>query len=151
MEKRLDQSSWPQYRARLDALTAETPREWGTMMPNAMLRHLRYMFDLSLEREKARDVSLMGVRRLIYWCFFRKFTTWPGGKIKAPSYFMPSDVGSFEDERSKLIEVIQAFLVQTVESPARTGVTPLLGPMTMTEWTCIHGAHCDHHLRQFGV
>lgn len=151
MEKHLEIASWPVLRARLESLCADTPRQWGTLNPAGMLRHLRFLFDLSLGREPVRDVSLPGVRRLIYWCFFRKFTTWPGGKIKAPSYFTPEAEGDFEHERTKLVASIEAFLDLAGREPARTAVSPMLGPVKLVDWRYIHGAHCDHHLRQFGV
>lgn len=151
MEKYLDDGAWPALRGRLLALQADTPRVWGTMRPVEMIRHLRYLFDLSLGREPVRDVSLRGVRQLIYWCFFRWFTTWPGGKIKAPSYFTPPPGGTLEDERAQLLALVEAFLALAQHEPERRAVSPMLGPVRLEDWRYIHGAHCDHHLRQFGL
>ncbi len=132
-------------------ITRETERLWGEMDAAMMFRHLRFNFDLSLGKEKGKDISNVLTRTVLKWLFFHVFTNWPKGKLKAPPYFFPELDGEFEEERRMLEAAMEEFCAAVAEEPERIAPTPLLGRVKLDYWRRIHGIHCDHHLRQFGV
>ena len=52
----------PQFIGRVQALCADTPRQWGTMDVTRMLRHLNFSTDMSLGVEQVEDLSTPIVR-----------------------------------------------------------------------------------------
>jgi len=147
-----DRSALPEFHARLAGLKPDSVRYWGRMTPLHMVRHLRYVFDLSNGDETAPDRSIPVVRVLLYHLTFRYFTRrWPKNSFKAPDYFVPEPEGDFDAERAALGQAAERFVALLEEDPAATAVTPILGPMPRYKWARIHGAHCNYHFKQFGV
>jgi hypothetical protein len=137
---------------RINRITPETERLWGSMSPAKMLRHLRLAFEGSLGEFEVQDRSNFFTRNILAFIVFHLWTNWPKGKIKVPDHLTPEPDGNVESERRKLIEAGDRFLEvwrKDVNRPG--GVHPLFGRKTIGAWSRIHGVHMDHHLRQFGV
>ena len=115
------------------------------------IRHLIFTFEMSLGIQQIKDTSKPIARDLIYLLFFRWFTNWPKGKIKGPDFVTPPPKGNFESEQAKLLRIMSQFVDELERNPAKTGVNPGLGTITLAKWSRVHGVHNDHHLRQFGV
>ncbi|MBI2422605.1 MAG: DUF1569 domain-containing protein [Candidatus Hydrogenedentes bacterium] len=147
----LNRSTKDGYIARIRHLREDTPRKWGSLDATRMLRHLRFVFQLTFDETKEKDASWPILRDVIYFVFFEWFTNWPKGKIKAPVSFTPEAEGSFETERELVLSCIERFVDALEASPRKTGMTPLLGPTPYHRWEKIHGAHLNHHLKQFGL
>lgn len=149
--QKLDRAHLAAFEARLQRLTPERTQHWGSLTPHALLAHLRFTFDLSLGIEEKPDKSIPLVRTLAYYAFFRLFTRWPGGKIKAPAYFTPVPARPFDEEKAAVIEKMRQFVEAAEVNPHARFVTPYLGAVPLHRWQYIHGAHTAHHLRQFGL
>lgn len=147
----LTRESLPRYRERIARITADTPRQWGTMDARRMMAHLTRSIELSLGEQKAPDNSTLLSRTLLRWLFFHVLTNWPKGKIKAPEYFSPEPEGDFAAEQARLLEALERFVAAAEAQPQRREVSELLGPTTLATWRRVHGVHMDHHLRQFGA
>jgi hypothetical protein len=137
---------------RINSITVETERLWGTMSAPKMLRHLRLAFEGSLGEMEAQDRSNFLTRTVLRYIVFHLWTNWPKGRIKVPANLTPEPEGDLDFERGKLLTAADRFLAALGEDPARPGgVHPLFGRQTVGYWSRIHGVHMDHHLRQFGV
>jgi Protein of unknown function (DUF1569) len=136
----------------LSELTADTPRQFGTMTAHEMLRHLRYSKEMSMGEVQVQDESTPIVRALMRKFIFEWVTTWPGGKVKAaPSMDFPTSEYDFDEERQKLIDTMHRFLEVLEKSPDKKTMNPMLGATTIRYWSRIHGLHMNHHFRQFGI
>lgn len=141
------------FTARLNAVSPNSQRKWGSMTPHDLMAHLRRAIEVSLGDHPVEDKSVPVVRDFLRFMIFQAIPTtmWPKGKIKAPPVFLAPPQGSFEEERRKLDAAIDRFVATAEEDPERLGPNPLLGPLPLTYWARIHGRHFDHHLRQFGA
>lgn len=120
------------------------------MSVQEMLNHVRLLMETSLGERTLRDVS-NPLSRLGIVQNLMLLMPWPKGKIKAPIKLLDDEVGSFAEERAKLVAVIQRFAAAVAQEPGRLVASPLMGPVTLAFWSRLHGKHVDHHLRQFGV
>jgi hypothetical protein len=142
------------FQEKLNALSADTPRQWGELEATRMVHHLRFVAELSLGEAKSdeiRDISWPVARTLMRWAFFHVITTWPKGKLKAPAYFTPESDDSFEDERQALLALLERFVDELETTPETRNLSPLFGRLTLTQWSRVHGVHFNHHFRQFGL
>ncbi|MBI2432085.1 MAG: DUF1569 domain-containing protein [Candidatus Hydrogenedentes bacterium] len=139
------------FEARLLSLQPESSRQWGTMDLVTMLRHLRFVFEVSLGEQRLPDESWPVIRRAFYFLLFRALTNWPKGKIKAPAAFFPTPETDFEGEREALRAIMRRFAETARKHPEHRAVSTFLGAIPLREWVYVHGAHCNHHFRQYGV
>lgn len=135
--------------ARIDALRADSPRQWGKMEIAQMLRHCQQPLRVALG-ELPLKRSLIGVlfgrmakRQLL------ADQPWKHGQPTAPEFVVraPCD---FATEKSALRALVERF------GSGGPGVLtklphPFFGPMTADEWQTLQWKHLDHHLRQFGA
>ena len=143
------ESSKSEAFARLDALTATTPRQWGSMTCAQMLAHLSVPYEYTFGERS--DVPPWIMRTLVK-LFFRKLLVgaqpYAKGTRTAPSMIMSTEK-DFEHERSRLKAYIQRVFDEGAPAfEGRTQVT--LGSLTAEEWSTLFAKHFDHHLRQFG-
>lgn len=136
---------------RLQAVEGDVQRQWGTLSAAAMMRHLNYSLELSLE-EVAPPKVFMPMPGIVAWyLFFVWFTDWPKGKITAPPEFLPEGEEELDPARQQCIAAVERFVERLGVSPERKAYTPLLGNIPLRKWARLHGVHMDHHLRQFNV
>lgn len=150
----LTRRNLPQYKQHLEKLQEDTRPQWGTMDAARMVSHLAYCIRLSLgevDMTEVKDHSKPILRTIAWLLFFNMFTDWPKGTLTAPAYFYPAPKESFLDERNELITLIERFVAAADKEPNKKALSPLLGPMRLSDWTRIHGVHFQHHFRQFGL
>jgi len=147
----LNQETADTFAARLARIQDPAQRQWGTMPPDTLLRHLTFMFELSLGERTAEKVFIPIPRFLTWVVFFEWFTNWPKGKFKAPPPFFPAPEGDVNAEREVCIAALHRFVDTLNVHPEQTGYSPLLGTIPLRKWSRVHGVHLDHHLRQYGV
>ncbi|MDD1444078.1 DUF1569 domain-containing protein [Dolichospermum sp. ST_sed3] len=143
-----DPSSLQEMLARIEKITPQSQRQWGTMDISQMLAHCANVFDMAIGKINPRRV-LIG--RLI-GPFFRSFYTndkpfSKGGptsnelKIVTPR--------NFDEEKSRLIAAIKEFAAAG-EAGCSRHPHPFFGELTPAEWSRGMYKHLDHHLQQFG-
>lgn len=147
----LNRNTIEAYRARVEALREDSPRQWGTLSPHRLLRHLNYVFQMTFNEVDEKDISKPFVRDAIYYVFFEWFTNWPKGKIKAPDSFTPEPEDDFETERARVLAYMDRFVEALETNPDAVALSPLLGHISYRRWEHVHGSHLSHHLKQFGV
>ncbi len=147
----LNRRTLPEFTRRIGSLSAGSQRRWGKMDATRMLRHLTFTAEMSLGLSHVDPQTPAFARPIIYLVFFKLWTNWPKGKIKAPDAVCPPPMGDFESERRVLSARLNEFVDLLEREPARVATNPGLGPIPISKWSRVHGVHCDHHLRQFGV
>jgi len=147
---RLDSETLPGVLERVARIESDEQRQWGMLGPAALLRHLRFTFEISLGEATSPDISNWFTRSVFKWGAFSAMP-WPKGKIKAPDDFTPEPDGDVDAEREQLVEVMRRFVETAEAEPNRVGVSPMFGPMSMRYWQKAHGKHVEHHLRQYNV
>lgn len=152
MAKRdLNEHTATEFEERIRRITDASQRQWGALTPVQLLRHLTFMFELSLGEREEKKVFLPMPRTLFWLVFFNWFTNWPKAKIKAPDQFLPEPEGDLEAERDACIAGLRRFVAQVHANPEQTAFNPLLGDIPLRKWARLHGVHMNHHFRQYGV
>lgn len=136
---------------RLQRLTFDTPRRWGSMTPHEMLCHLADSFSSMMGE---RDISMVAAtpfkRHLMRLLALRTPLPWPKGIPTRPEVD-PKRTGTkpqaFEADRQHLIQLLRRFAADD----ARYAQHPMFGAMDRADWLRWAYRHTDHHLRQFGL
>jgi hypothetical protein len=149
MKSLFDQADRESILQRLDALHADSPRQWGKMNPAQMVTHCARALETGAG-ERPMKQKLIGK---ILMPFFRKSIL--GEKPFSrngptdPS-FIVSDEREFSVERQKLVDLIGRFVARG-PAAAATQTHAFFGAMTGEEWGETMYKHIDHHLQQFGM
>jgi hypothetical protein len=134
--------------ARLDALRADSPRQWGKMDAAQMLAHCQQPLRVALG-ELPLKRSLIG---LLFGRIAKKKllapAPWKPGLPTAPE-FKITGARDFAKEKVALRTLVERF---GTGGPAALTKRPhpFFGPLTVDEWQGLQWRHLDHHLRQFG-
>lgn len=134
--------------SRVQRLNPATQGHWGVMNVAQMLAHTQQPLRVASGDLKLKQ-GLLG--RMIGPYFKRRiFAKGFGQNSPTDKSFVVADHRQFEEERTKLTQLIQRFAAKGPD-----GVTkdphPFFGKMTTEEWDRMQWMHLDHHLRQFGV
>ena len=134
--------------ARLERLTPEQNREWGTLSPHQLLAHLADAADAVMQRRPFPRASRAPSRLLKYAALYIP-RPWPHG-IKAGA--RPADVildaDAFATERKRALAAMSELAAPDAQLAPEH---PLFGSMTRGDWLRWAFLHTDHHLRQFGL
>ena len=141
----------PGYKARIQALGADSKGLWGELDATRMIAHLRRAIEISLEEVPVEDRSNWFTRSVVRWYAFRAPVPWPKGKLKAIPVFLPDDARDFELERQALLDAMDQFTQWEEDRPDTRTAHPFFGPLRLGYWSIVHGRHFDFHLRQFRV
>ena len=138
--------------ARLNSLTPESKRRWGTLTPHEMLCHLGDASEMVLRlRPRPAPVPMRRrpvVRSLGLWTPLR----WPHGWQTNPSHdprvagTRPSEFAADLRRAMLTLEKIAAAKADALEP-----VHGVFGMMSTVDWQRWAFKHTDHHLRQFGL
>lgn len=145
----LKRKSLPIYEKRIEALSADSQRKWGSMSVEAMLAHLLRTTEFSLGEVQGEDLSNFFTRAGGYFVF--RHMPWPKGRIKTFDSMLPKPEGDVDALKKELSDALERFVEALEENPSRRTISPLLGPTRLARWALVHGRHMDHHLTQFGV
>ena len=135
--------------ARINKLTPSSQALWGKMNVSQMLTHCQAPLQVAMGEHHLKK-NLMG---LLFGRLAKKKLVgdkpYSRNLPTAPSFLVKNERG-FEQERAKLITIIERF---TAGGPAVLIKTPhpFFGPLTVEEWDKSQWKHLDHHLQQFGV
>lgn len=137
---------------RLEALSPESQRQWGTMTVDEMMVHCTDQIRGAINEKEVK------IWAPLFWRTIGKWVTlaWPKVPVKnartAKEYFAGKGMTppvKFEDDKAELISCIERFIAQ--ENNYAFGQHPLFGPMSQANWSRLIWQHLDHHFRQFAV
>jgi len=149
MKNLYNQSDVSGILARIEQLTPNSERQWGTMNVAQMLAHCNISIGTPLGLNFPKRMFL---GRIV------------GGFIKpkvlgeqildkntptVKNYEVTSSC-NFEAEKTKAVALIQQF-VEGGTAKCSTHPHAFFGKLTPEEWAILQWKHYDHHLRQFGV
>lgn len=149
MKNLFDKETYNEICSRMNALSANSQRQWGKMNAAQMLAHCKEAFKVPLSDTK---MPRMLIGLLIGWAFKKKLYNdepWKKNLPTAPNFIIKDD-RDFEKEKAELMGMINAF---HQGSPAKVGKFPhpMFGSFTPEQWGQSMYKHLDHHLMQFGV
>ena len=132
--------------ARLDALRADSPRQWGQMSVGQMLWHVNQFMaaaigEATLETQKSPiPAPIMK--------FFLIYMPWPKSAPTNKSA-VPGGEHDFEAERTRCKSLIAKFVSRPMKGA--WPVDPSFGPVSGTFASKLQAKHLDHHFRQFSA
>ena len=133
--------------ARLDKLTADTPRRWGTMTSAQMVAHCADVLRLALGDVQLPPRKMILANPLIRFFVIRM----PVPKNLPTGREMMTDkrVVDLETERQAMRELLERFGRCSPSGP--WAVHPAFGAMSGKEWGIQQWGHINHHFKQFGL
>jgi len=135
---------------RLDGLSSNSKRLWGTMSVGQMLAHCNVTYEYVYEKKHAEPNFLM--KFILKWLV--KPTVVGDKPYKqntrtAPDFIMTEEK-DFEVEKGRLVDYIKK--TQALgEAHFDNKSSHSFGKLTKEEWNTMFFKHLDHHFRQFGV
>lgn len=134
--------------ARIDKLTASTPRKWGKMSVSQMLKHMSIAFAVPINKIQLPKDKLyyLSANPLARWLLIKALTKWPKNLVTAESFKVKNDP-DFEATKKELLANLNEFL----QASAFDGRHPVFGVMDKELWGQAMAIHLNHHLEQFGV
>ena len=147
----LNQNERAELVARLQRLTADSPRRWGRMTPHQAVCHLSDSFRGIMGRNPLSPVRMVWGRTLIKWIALYLPRPWPRG-INGPPEVDQGIGGTkpvdFERDRRELEALMERF----AQGRSRDFQPhPIFGRLSDAQWQRWAYLHIDHHLRQFGA
>jgi len=142
----LDPDTYRECLERIDAVTADTPPQWGSMSAAQMLAHCAEVQEVANGKDLVGTPFLVKVFARMIRHMVVNDTPYPRNSRTHPQYVQTQEQ-DFDLEKLRLLAALDSF----VDAGPREGRHPLFGRMTADErgWSCYK--HLDHHLSQFGV
>ena len=147
----------PEYvseiRQRIQALSAESPRQWGRMTVNQMVCHLADAYQTHTGDREFVEVSPLWKRMGLKWVALYGPMPWPKARVQTVPDVDPLRGGTPPSEFARDVERLEQSLGAFITG-ARDGRCrhhPFFGDLTPNQWLRLGYLHADHHLRQFGM
>jgi hypothetical protein len=139
-----------EFRQRIERVTLQSPRQWGTMEVDQMLHHLNLASGGSLGFYDLPDESNLVTRTLGKWVTVDWFPEQPVGLRLPKGFKIPhSQRFEFAHEKAQLLRIVEsAWHASTADA---WKPHPLIGRMTPSQWGKLLQMHLDYHLRQFAA
>ncbi len=139
-----------EYRRRVESVTPDSPRQWGTMEVQQMLHHLNLGFGGSLGFYDLPDESYLTSRTLFRWILIDWYPEQPVGLRLPTGLKIPHGQRfNFAFEKSQFLTILEtAWNARTVDA---WKPHLMFGRMTPSEWGKLFQIHVDYHLRQFAA
>ena len=139
------------YIDRINKLSPETNRMWGTMTVDQMLAHCNINYEMVYESHKHKAPG--GIAKFILKNFVKSKVvgekSYSQNSPTAPQFKINGDQ-DFEIEKKRLIGFIQK--TQQLGREAFDGKESFsFGKLKAQEWNNMFAKHLNHHLEQFGV
>ena len=137
---------------RLESLTPDSERRWGTLTPHEMLCHLGDATAMVLGERPADPPVPVRRRPVLKWIALSSPLPWPHGYPTRRS-LDPKLGGTRPSE-------FQADMARAIDGLERLAAAPrdslmsahgLFGTMTLEDWHRWAYRHTQHHLKQFGL
>lgn len=133
---------------RLNALTPQSQRQWGTMSVSQMLNHLQRPIQHSLGELSSKKAAPSWVGWLAKIVFLGGIK-FPKNTVTMKEFKVRTDDYNFDTEKQAVLTYLQK--AEETANTSRLKAHPLFGNLSATEWGQLTYIHLDHHLRQFGV
>ncbi len=139
-----------EYRQRIESVTLQSARQWGTMNVDQMLHHLNLACGGSLGFYDLPDESNLATRTVGKWVIVDWLPEQPVG-LRVPKGFKIPHWQRFDFayEKTQLLKIVET--ASHARSDAAWKPHPLFGRMTPREWGKLLQMHLDYHLRQFAA
>ena len=135
---------------RVNSITPQSVRQWGTMTPDQMLHHLNLATGSALGYFDLPDESYLMSRTVSKWLLIDFLSEQPKGLLLPLTFkIQPTEHFNFEYEKKLLLEIINKAC--NSKSTAKWGPHPLFGKMNDNEWGRLYTTHIDYHLKQFSA
>lgn len=135
---------------RINSLTVETQRVWGTMDVAQMLAHCNVAYELVFTDKHPKPGAFKAfILKLLVKPIVVNEKIYPKNTRTAPEFLIANEK-DFEAEKKRLIDYITQ-VQELGESHFDGKASHSFGPLTKTEWNNMFYKHLDHHLRQFGA
>ena len=139
--------------SRMERLTPDTERRWGTMTPGEMLCHVADATEGVIGRRKTPGVVPNNpLPAPVAWLLLNTAIPFPKG-VETRAGVNPRKEGTrpadFGTDRARAIDALRALAVAPADSLSPTHFR--FGTMTQAKWQRWAYKHTDHHLRQFGL
>ncbi len=148
MRSILDETARRDIVARVERLSGDSQRQWGTMELPQMLAHAADALRIAVG-----DINVDKARGLLRFAPMRYLMIyvlpWPKGKAQAPREARTTAPTDWEEDRATLLALIDRFA--TTPPSDAPPLHPLFGRMTARDWDVFSYRHLDHHLRQFSA
>jgi hypothetical protein len=139
--------------SRLERLTPDAPRRWGTLTAAEMLCHLADCSRSVLGGSGRASAASRRSRLVFKFVALYSPVPWPKGRIRTRPEVDPRDRGTrpggFERDRAAAIAGVRDLAGAAPEAFSRSH--SMFGTMSAADWRRWGYLHTDHHLRQFGV
>jgi hypothetical protein len=134
--------------SRLDRLTPDAQRRFGTMSPGQMLCHLHDSLGVALGTVESKPAPFAMANPLTRWLAICVIP-WPKGKLDSPKNQLLSSPSEFTADRDRLKQLLDEFAARGPRG--EFGSHEFFGRMPGLRWGQLLHRHVDHHLNQFGV
>ncbi|MEP6676196.1 MAG: DUF1569 domain-containing protein [Ferruginibacter sp.] len=135
---------------RVNNVTPQSVRQWGTMTADQMLHHLNLATGSALGYFDLPDESYLLSRTVSKWILVDLLSEQPKGLLLPLTFKIPpTQHFEFEYEKKLLIEIINKAC--NSKTTADWGPHPLFGRMSDNEWGRLLMMHIDYHLKQFAA
>ena len=151
MENIFDAKVAQNYIDRINQLTPETQRKWGTMSVDEMLAHCNVAYETIYEPQRHQKPKPF-TALLLKWFVKPGVVSEKAYRQSIPTapMFVIRSGKNFEDEKKRLIGYIQK--TQQLGSEAFDGrPSHSFGKLSAKQWNNMLAKHLNHHLAQFGV
>jgi hypothetical protein len=144
------ESTHQQFKARVQRMSLDQPRQWGTMTVAQMLHHLNLACGSSLGFYQLPDESYLVSRTVFRWVLVDWFSEQPIGLRLPAGFKIPHEEQyDFNFEQQQLLAILDAaWLARTADAWAPHC---MFGKMTPKEWGKLMLIHVDYHLKQFAA
>jgi hypothetical protein len=150
MKNMFDPAIAKQVKARLEKLSPDSPRQWGTMNPAQAMAHCSVGIEMALGNFRPPR-KLIGrlIGPIIKPMALRNDEPMRRNSPTVDGMVVRNE-RDIEVERTRLSELIDRFVA---DGPATCTTHPhsFFGRLTPEEWSVLMYKHLDHHLRQFGA
>lgn len=146
----LNAQTLPAFLARIETITDDSQRQWGTMSPAQMFAHLDLSVKAGIGEVEVTDRSTAAFR-VLRPLLFSGLIPMPKGKAQTAPEYLSSAVGTTEEEKAKFVDTLKRFVAACEAEPNFTRLHPLFGVMPASAWQRGNGLHIEHHLKQFGA
>lgn len=131
---------------RLNSLSPDAQRRWGTMTAHVAIVHLADSIRMALGEIKEGPIQSPLRRQPLKWLAINVLPM-PKG-VKGPAGYFTTAPTEFEYDRSELERLIDVCANRPEDAP--WGDNPFFGNLTKAQWGSLAYKHIDYHLRQFG-
>lgn len=147
MKSLFDDNAYTEIKGRLDKLTTESQRQWGSMSVAQMLAHCNIPIESALGKLELPKSGNWFIRLLFKPILYNDK---PFGKsLPTDKNFVIKDDKNFDAEKQRLQKNIQEAYDKNLKGAWLDH--PSFGKFTPEQHGKCFYKHLDHHLKQFGV